>query len=248
MSEKEIVPGAYVVMTYIEKTEEGEVVGSTKRKIKREEKEEEVDIPIVVKVGAKEVFFDEDLVGLKKGEEKELVIPPEKAYGKRDPKKIERVPVKRLKAMMGGKRPEVGAILYTEDGNYYGKIVYVGARDALVDKNHPYADKTIKVQVKIHDIVTPVDPPNEVLQIILKRYFSDYATQLKASITNGTIEIVMPSELTMSLSAWELIREIYARRKSAAEELLKELTVSQVRFIDEFALEAVKEGEKEKTE
>jgi len=69
MSEKEIVPGAYVVMTYIAKTEEGEVVESTKRKIKREEKEEEVDIPIVVKVGAKEVFFDEDLVGLKKGEE-----------------------------------------------------------------------------------------------------------------------------------------------------------------------------------
>lgn len=246
MSEKEIIPGTYVLLSYTAMTEEGDVVESTKKKIKRDDKEEEVDRPIVVKVGSKEIFFDEELVGLKEGAEKEIVLPPEKAYGKRDPSKIERIPVKKLKAMLGGKKPEVGAILYTEGGDYYGKIIYVGARDALVDKNHPFADKTIKVNVKIHKVVMPTDTLEERVNIILRRHFAEYAEKLKVSLVDGEVEITLPSDVALKMSSWELIRNIYANRKLAADELLKELNVNKIRFIDEFALEPIEEEKIEK--
>lgn len=249
MSEKEkvIIPGAYARLSYVAMTKEGEITESTKRKIKEGEEEKEIDQPIVIKIGSGEIFFEDELVGLKEGDEKEFVLPPERAYGRRDPSKVERIPIKKLKAMLGGKKPYVGAMLYGEDDRYYGKIIYVGSRDAMVDRNHPFADKEIIVKVKIHEIVPPEASMNEKAKIILMRYLSDLSDKIALNVKENMLEVITPADITMKFTAVDLLRRVWVNRKSLADELLKELDVNEVRFIDEFKLESVM-GEKSKSD
>jgi len=236
MSEKEIIPGAYVLISYEARTRDNKIAESTKRTIKKNEETEEKDFPIVIKIGDKEVFFEEELIGLKDGEEKEIILPPEKAYGERDPKKITRIAIKRLRAMLGGRTPSVGDILYSEEGGYFGKVVYIGSRDALIDRNHPFAGEEILVHVKIHKVVLPADPPNEKISIIARRHFKDYADKLKFSLVGNTLEITVPSDTIMNLTGLDLLRSIYAPRKIAAEEFIRELNIDKVRYIEEFSI------------
>ncbi len=243
MSEKEkvIIPGTYVRLSYTAMTKDGTVTESTKRRVREGEEEKEVDIPIIIKVGSKEVFFEEELIGLKAGDEKEFIIPPERAYGHRDPSKVERIPIKKLRAMLGGKKPYVGALLYDENERYYGKIIYVGSRDAMVDRNHPFADKEIIVKVKIHDTVPPDASEDDKIRIILKRHIPDLAEKFRFKKEDGVLEIIVPSEITLKLSAVDLIRNVWLNRKALADELLREINIEGVKFIDEFKLEKIAE-------
>jgi len=239
--EKSIIPGAYVKLSFTAMTKEGEIAESTKRKIKEGDVEKEVDNPIVIKIGNKEVFFEDELIGLKEGEEKDFILPPDRAYGKRDPSKVERIPIKKLRAMLGGKKPYVGALLYSEDDRYYGKVIYVGGRDAMVDRNHPFADKEIVVKVKVHQIVPPDAPISERVKIILMRHTRDITDKVKIRKKADTLDIIIPSDITMKLPAIDLLRNVWINRKTLADELLRELDISGVRFIDEFKLEEEKE-------
>lgn len=238
--EKSIIPGAYVKLSFTTMTKKGEIAESTREKVKEGDTEKEVDNPVIIKVGNKEVFFEDELIGLKEGEEKEFTLPPDRAYGKRDPSKIERIPIKKLKAMLGGKKPYVGALLYDENNRYYGKIVYVGSRDAMIDRNHPFAGEEIVVKVKIHQVVLPDAPINERVKAILMRHTTNIADKIEINMKTDVLDIIIPSEITMKLSEVDLLRNLWVRRKALADELLRELNISEVRFIDEFKLEEIK--------
>ncbi len=246
--DKSIIPGAYVRLSFTAMTKEGEIAESTRRKIKEGEVEKEVDNPIIIKVGNKEIFFEDELIGLKEGDEKEFTLPPERAYGKRDPNRVERIPIKKLRTMLGGKKPYVGALLYSEDNRYYGKIIYVGSRDAMVDRNHPFADKEIVVKVKIHEVVLPDAPINKKVKIIIARHTPDIADKVKIRKKADVLDLILPSEITMKLSAIDLLRNVWINRKALADELLREINISGLRFIDEFKLEEEKETVMQKSD
>ncbi|MFA6030327.1 MAG: peptidylprolyl isomerase [Elusimicrobiota bacterium] len=102
------------------------------------------------------VGLEEGLYGLRAGEEKTLLLPPEKAYGLRDPAAVQRIPRARFGEQASQLRPGVN-VQGLRNGRFVtARVVEADARDVALDFNHPYAGKTLKIRLK----VLSVEPPS----------------------------------------------------------------------------------------
>ena len=92
-----------------------------------------------------------ELNGMKVGDEKKVVVTPERAYGEIDPKAFEEIPKDKIPeelrvvdSMLQATNPE---------GNTVGLRVHeIKDETIIVDANHPLAGKTLTFDVKILDI------------------------------------------------------------------------------------------------
>jgi len=98
------------------------------------------------------------IVGLEKamqghsvGDEFVVTVEPEEAYGVRNEKNIQRVPLKRLK---GIGKIQVGQILnlQTNQGQVQVTVLKVGRFNVDVDGNHPLAGERLTFEVEVVDI------------------------------------------------------------------------------------------------
>ena len=136
--------GDKVVLEYEGKLENGEVFDSSER----------AGQPLEFTAGEGKVIkgFDDAVIGMKKGEEKEFSIKPEEAYGPiRDELKKE-VPKNAVKA---DKELQEGMILVmaTPEGQQIPlRIGEVKEDTVVLDMNHPLAGKTLNFKIKIIDV------------------------------------------------------------------------------------------------
>jgi len=230
--EKKILPTSFVKLSYEVYDEENNKLYSTT--VQKEGTEEAIEQPVVIKIGDKEVFFEDELLGVKEGEEVERTIPPEKAFGKRDPKKIIRIPVRRLRAITGRRDFRVGEELYTQDNKYFGRIIHVGSREVTIDTNHPLAGKTLKLKAKIYKIVNPEDPDTDKIDIILERHFGQFYKDIKKSISENELKIYFAPEKITNLALDTMIRYIYIPRRTAAKEIMTETNIKKVVYEEEY--------------
>ncbi len=110
--------------------------------------------PIEFEVGAKKVIpgFEKAVIGMKKGEEKEVKIKPEDAYGNRNPEMIKKLPRKMLPK---DQEPKAGMMILmkTKEGPQIpAAITAVSAEDITIDLNHPLAGKNLNFKIKVVDI------------------------------------------------------------------------------------------------
>jgi len=134
--------------------ETGEVFDTTDEEVAREEGlyQEERDYgPKLVVVGEGWVLrgLDDRLPGLEEGEEVDIEIPPEDAFGERDPDNVQMIPYRILRSK--GVNPVVGQELDI-DGRR-ATIRSIGAGRVQVDYNHPLAGRKIEYNVKIDKII-----------------------------------------------------------------------------------------------
>ncbi|GAB1265761.1 peptidylprolyl isomerase [Aurantivibrio infirmus] len=112
--------------------------------------------PVVFLCGHKNVIvgLENAMLGLKVGEEKDITIPAEDAYGLRRDNAISRVPIKHLHLENKKQRLPVGSIVtvQTEKGPRHVTVVKAGRFTVDVDFNHPFAGSTLRYQIKIEDI------------------------------------------------------------------------------------------------
>ena len=108
--------------------------------------------PLEFKAGEGQVIkgFDDAVVGMGAGEEKDISIKPEEAYGVRDDKLIQEI----QKSAFGEKASELkqGAILGLKDpsGRVINAVVKsVDNEKVTLDLNHPLAGKTLKFKIKV---------------------------------------------------------------------------------------------------
>jgi FKBP-type peptidyl-prolyl cis-trans isomerase SlpA len=96
--------------------------------------------------------FEETLLGLKKDDQREFVVPPEKAFGQHNEQNLQRVSMDNFDEL----ELEPGAMFSFQngDGELPGVVVEIVDGEVMVDFNHPLAGKNIIFQVKIMD-VTP---------------------------------------------------------------------------------------------
>ncbi len=142
-----------VLVNYTGKFENGEIFDTS-----YEEKAKEAGIfvpgrdysPLEIKVGAAQVIkgFDDALVGMEVGEEKEIKIGPEDAYGDRRPELVQSLPKELF--LQNNITPEEGMRLNTSQG--IAEIVKVSGDDVTLDFNHPLAGKTICFEIKVEDL------------------------------------------------------------------------------------------------
>ncbi|MEX2705385.1 MAG: peptidylprolyl isomerase [Candidatus Freyrarchaeum guaymaensis] len=108
--------------------------------------------PLEFEAGSGQIIkgFDEAVIGMKKGEEKEFKIEPKDAYGERNPELVRKIPRDQLP-------PEAQAgmllMLRTPDGMQIpAEITEVTDEEVTIDLNHPLAGKTLNFKIKIVDI------------------------------------------------------------------------------------------------
>ncbi|MDP3698778.1 MAG: peptidylprolyl isomerase [Nanoarchaeota archaeon] len=110
--------------------------------------------PLEFEAGSGQVIkgFDDAVMGMKKGEEKKIVIPPAEAYGEIKAELHKKVPRKQLPQ---DQEPKVGMVLAVGLPNgqqFPARIVTVTAEEVTIDLNHPLAGKTLHFKIKVADI------------------------------------------------------------------------------------------------
>lgn len=141
----EIKKGNKIKVEYEGKFENGEVFDSSTHGDHSHPLEFEVSSGKVIK------GFDDAVIGMKKGEEKEFTLEPEQAYGQPNPELKQDLPKNILPK---DQEPKAGMILMmtTPDRQQMpAKILEVKEDKIVIDLNHPLAGKKLNFKIKILD-------------------------------------------------------------------------------------------------
>jgi FKBP-type peptidyl-prolyl cis-trans isomerase SlyD len=138
--------------------------------------------PVTICVGQKHVILglDEELVGKEIGSTGDVVVSPEKAFGDRDPKRIQSFPKNQFKEKpvrgMSVKMEEVGE----------GTVVDVIGSKVIVDFNPPLAGQTLSYHYSIEEEVAD---PLEQLKGLVRLYAG---RDLEIAMEDGKATVTLP--------------------------------------------------------
>lgn len=115
--------------------------------------------PATLKLGTGQLapFLEDCLMGLPEGTHQTFELPPEKAFGPRNPDLIQRVSRATLDENSGGADDyAIGDLIEfsaPSGGRFAGVLRAIDAESALFDFNHPLAGQSVKFEVKIIGIL-----------------------------------------------------------------------------------------------
>jgi FKBP-type peptidyl-prolyl cis-trans isomerase 2 len=106
--------------------------------------------PLAVQVGTGMIIqgLDRSLIGMKEGEVREITVPPEEAYGLKDPELVS--VLSRDLFQQHDIQPAIGMVVQTNEGQ--GHITVITHEAVEVDYNHPLAGETLVFAVKVESI------------------------------------------------------------------------------------------------
>ncbi len=141
-AESVIHPGSVVSFNYILKDEDGKVIDSSEGKA-----------PMSYTHGKGEIIpgLENELTGLKVGNEKHVTVKPENGYGPVDPRAFQEIEKEKLPP----EALKVGTVLTAHGPGGQSMAVRVHEikeKTVIMDFNHPLAGKTLTFDVKITDI------------------------------------------------------------------------------------------------
>jgi FKBP-type peptidyl-prolyl cis-trans isomerase SlyD len=138
--------------------------------------------PVTICVGQKHVILglDEELVGKEVGFSGDVVVRPEKAFGDRDPKRIQSFPKSQFK-----EKPVRGMAVKMEEMGE-GTVVDVIGSKVIVDFNAPLAGQTLTYHYTIEEEVTN---PLEQLKGLVRLYAG---RDMEISLDDGKATITLP--------------------------------------------------------
>ena len=220
--------GDFVLIDYVAKVKEtGEVFDVTLEDVAKKErlyKEGEIYEPKLIVIGENWVLkaLDESLPSLELSKPAPVAIPPDKAFGNRDPEKVRLIPLRRLTAK--GVTPQLGMRLEFE-----GKLAVVrtiGAGRVQLDFNPPLAGKTLLYEIIVKKKLDTKEEKRKAL--IHRRIPSVDVTKFVAKTKKTTIEIEVPEEAFY-------IEGLQATKRGIAMDIEKFFTeIETVKFTETF--------------
>ena len=151
--------------------ETGEIFDTTYEEVAKEAgiySENAVYGPVPIAVGAGHVLkgLDEQLEGLEVGKKYEITVPPEKGFGKRDPKLVKTFTLGQFRRQGIYPFPGMPVEIETESGRKLkGKVMTVSGGRVRVDFNHPYAGKHLVYEV---EIIEKIEDPIEKIKALIE--------------------------------------------------------------------------------
>jgi FKBP-type peptidyl-prolyl cis-trans isomerase SlyD len=190
-----------------------------KKEGKFDEKKVYIESPVVVGRGRLFEGLEAALLTAKLGETKEVLIPPEKGAGGRDPRLVElRTEREFLRQEID---PEVGMEVHM--GGKRGTVTAVSAGRVRVDFNNPLAGKTLKYIVKV---VRKAGTAEERVRAVIDMDYG-LGEQFKVQLQDGTAEIHLP-DVCKTDEKW-----FVSKFRVVAD--LRELSeLKTIRFIEEY--------------
>jgi peptidylprolyl isomerase len=145
--------------------------------------------PRLVAVGEDWVLkgLDEEIAKMDVGEKKTAELPPDRAWGGRDPTLLRMVPLRKF----GDKADELRVGDEVEMDNRVAVVRFIGSGRAQVDFNHRLAGKTL-----IYDIeaVRKVEPGEDTIRSLIKRRFPGEGEKLEFTQRDGEVAVTIPDE------------------------------------------------------
>ncbi|TMA05357.1 MAG: peptidylprolyl isomerase [Methanobacteriota archaeon] len=190
-----------------------------KKEGKFDEKKVYIEAPVVIGRGRLFEGLEAALVGGKVGETIEVLIPPEKGAGVRDPRLVElRTEREFLRQEIS---PEVG--LEVSISGKHGVVTAVSAGRVRVDFNNPLAGKTLKYVVKA---TRKAQTPEERVRAVIDMDYG-LADQFKIDLKGGSAEIHLP-DVCKTDEKW-----FVSKFRVVAD--LRELSeLKTIRFVEEY--------------
>lgn len=186
--------GDFILIDYVATVKEtGEVFDTTIEETAKKErlyKEGEIYEPKLVVIGEGWVLkaLDESLTAMEIGKTASVEIPPEKAFGDRDPEKVKRVPLRHLTAK--GITPSLG--VRVEYNEKMATVRTIGAGRVLLDFNPPLAGKTLVYEVTIQKKLKTIK--EKIAALIHRRILVVEESKFKFTVREKTVGIGMPEE------------------------------------------------------
>src|SRR5947209_1427036 len=192
---------------------------AAKKEGKFDEKKVYIEVPVVVGRGRLFEGLEASLVGAKVGETIEVLIPPEKGAGDRDPRLVElRTEREFLRLEIS---PEVG--LEVSFSSKHGVVTAASDGRVRVDFNNPLAGKTLKYVVKA---TRKAKTPEERVRAVIEMDYG-LADQFKLDLKGGSAEIHLP-DVCKTDEKW-----FVSKFRVVAD--LRELSdLKTIRFIEEY--------------
>lgn len=145
----------FIEIDYTGKLTDGTVFDTTEEKVAKDNDIYSSKIkysPAIICVGERQILpgLDEEVVGKEVGQEYTVTLPPERAFGKRDIKKMKIVPAGNFRE--NDIQPQPG--LQVDVDGEMGIITRVSGGRIIVNFNHPLAGKEITYTFKVNRKIT----------------------------------------------------------------------------------------------
>ena len=186
--------------------------------------------PIPIVVGGNHLLpaIEKEIVGLEAGDRKTVEVDSDNAFGPRDPKAIQLIPMKEFKKQ--GMTPYPGMRISAEGGE--GRILTVNGGRVKVDFNHPLAGKDLVYDVEVTEIIEDND---EKIKSMIELHYSNPNVDLdktEIAIEDGVVSIQLDEMAKFDQQSYMDIT--FARFRIAKDiwENIEEVT--KVNFVDAF--------------
>ncbi len=158
--------------------------------------------PMVSVVGAGRLIkgMEEEIMQAEIDKEYIVTIPPENAYGERDPKLVKIHSYRELARQKI--TPEIGKEVVID--NKRGRIVTVTPGRVVIDFNHPLAGKTLKYRFKI---IEKVDGDVDKIRAIIEMDYNKEVDNFKIEVRDDEIIIELPDTCKYD-SAWSMAKYV----------------------------------------
>lgn len=211
--------GDFIRVSYTGKTEEGRVFDTTREDIAKENdiyNEKGKYGGDVVIVGAKHTVegLDEDFVGKDVGYTGSVTIPPEKAFGLRNPELIESIPITKLR-----ERPQIG--MPVEIDGRPGIIIRAIGRMAQVDFNRFLAGQTV---IYDYEIIEKIDDVEGKVKGLIGLYIGK---DLPVKVNEDSITVDIEPEMTYS-QRWLL------SKRQIAREVIDSMDIKEIIYLEKY--------------
>ncbi len=225
--------GDFVRLEFIGRIKEtGEVFDTTIEEVAKETglqiKKAFGPVPVVVGGGHLIKGLDDAILGMEEGEKKHIEVQPEDAFGKRDPKLVQLIPMSEFRRQ--GIRPEVGMAVRMQD--FEGRIQSIDGGRVRVDFNHELAGKTLEYDIEVREIITEdADKIKSMIQLHYPPKHIDLE-KIKVKIEDGKVIIYMDEvsrfdnrrHMDVTLSMFRIAKDIWDNMDG----------VKRVEFVDVF--------------
>lgn len=191
---------------------------------------------VIIEEGRLIKGLEEAIAQMDVNEEKNIVIPPEKAFGKREPEKVKVIPLNQF--TKSGVVPEPGKVV--EINGQLAIIRGVTGGRVVADFNHPLAGKTLEANIKVAKKLE--DVREKILYLLLRR--------LPALISEKDVGIeYVPEEKHVKVSFNEkalLVQDLQSVKRIVISEIQKYMRpyVDTITFIENISLALKQQGEK----
>jgi len=176
--------------------------------------------------------LDAEVAKLSVGDAKEIELPPEKAFGVRDPTQLRMIPLRKF----GEREHELAVGDSVEIDNRVGIVRFIGSGRAQVDFNHRLAGKSI---VYDFEALRKVETDEDKVRALIDRRLAGEGKKATFELANGAVTVTIPEELF-------LVEGLQIIKRGIANDVFKFVpTLTALTFLEKFNNEKVQAKKEE---